>query len=112
MPINIDNNAFSAIILVVGSIITTWLTLRAKNHIQTKYRERRPKDRLEYIFDGYEKLVDELQGDIKMAREVNEEQHKTIIKMQETINKLDIDLKATRKQNKELLSKLALATQG
>jgi len=51
---------------VVGSIITTYLTVKYKDRIlNAGNKPSAPKDRMEQIFDGYEKLIVQQQEDIE-----------------------------------------------
>ncbi len=93
-------------IIVLGGIITTWITLKYKDRIQSRLRSRQPKDRMETIFDGYERLIKDLQSDVKRVRETNEDQHKEIIVAQDKITELESELKEARKENRRLMDRL------
>lgn len=104
--ISINNNVWSAIILVAGSIITTILTVKYKDRIQRKLISKKPKDRLELIFDGYERLITELHSDIATARDVNNEQNKRLTSMQVKMDKLEDQLSLANRQNRLAIARI------
>lgn len=102
----INSQVVIQLLLIAGGVVTTWLTLKYKN----LKRKSTPKDRIEFIFDGYESLIKELQGDLNLARKMNERQHEMIEGMQTKINTLRDDLHEERTKNKSLTQQLSKAT--
>lgn len=59
-------NVTVQIVIVIGSIVTTYLTVKYKDRIlNAGNKPDAPKDRMEQIFDGYEKLIVQQQEDIE-----------------------------------------------
>lgn len=95
-----------ALIITIGGVITTLLTVHFKDRIQTSIIRKKPKDRFDLIFDGYERLIKELQDDLQEAREINALQGKKMRKMQERMNLIEEELEKAREHNRELLIRL------
>lgn len=102
----LENNIWVALILVAGSIITTFLTIKYKEWVETKIQRGKAPDRMETIFNGYERLIHELQSDLKDARNTNEEQRTKLITMQVKIDTLENSLELARKQNDAITKEL------
>lgn len=102
-----DNNVVIQLIVVLGGIITTWLTLRYKDRIAIKMRSKQSPDRIEFIYDGYEGLIRELKTQLDTALQANEEQHEQIVEMRNEINQLHRDLKKSKNINVNLSTRLS-----
>lgn len=91
---DLNNQVWVALIAAVGGIVTTWLTVKYKDKIiRRSVTPQRPKDRMDRIFDGYEKLIIQQQQEI--------DRKTTVISSLETIvGKLEAELADT----KDLLS--------
>lgn len=103
----IVNDPLTQAIIVIGGVITTIITVKYKDKIQAKMRRTKPRDRLDFMFDGYERLIKELQSDIRSVRQDNERQHLQIMAMQNKINELEDELILAKKENKKLTYKLS-----
>lgn len=75
-------------LIVIGSVATTYLTVKYKNVLVKKNRTAPPKDRMETIFEGYEKLIVQQQGDIERKTGI-------IHGLEEIVKQLRIDLDKT-----------------
>lgn len=91
---SLDNQVWVAAIAAVSGIITTWLTVKYKDKIIRKNAApQKPKDRMDRIFDGYEKLIIQQQHEI-------DRKTAAISNLETIVGKLEDELAAT----KELLS--------
>ncbi|MFA5172580.1 MAG: hypothetical protein WC426_13545 [Sulfuriferula sp.] len=68
----LDSQVFIALIAAIGGIVTTWLTVKYKDRIIKTNAPSKPKDRMETIFDGYEKLILQQQSEIERKGSVIE----------------------------------------
>lgn len=66
----IDSQVAVALIAAIGGIVTTWLTVKYKDRIIKKTAPNKPKDRMDTIFDGYEKLILQQQQEIDRKQTV------------------------------------------
>lgn len=102
----INNNIGSALIVTLGGVLTTLLTIKYKDQIQDRLVRKSSKDRLSLIFDGYEQLIKELQQDLGTLRQTNENQQSKMAKMQLSIDVLYSQLDVARTENNALRGKL------
>lgn len=80
-----------AIAIISGfvGIITTYLTSIAAKKVQAKKAEKQPKDRMEQMFDGYERIIEAKdREDHRKAAQ--------IVELQASIDKMEDELLATR----------------
>lgn len=102
-----------AIVTTFGGIITTYMTLKIRQLVINKAKDRAPRDRMETIFDGYENLIKQQQTDIdrktciitalegiveRLQAELNETRH--------VLASAKNELVATQNQNTYLQSQL------
>lgn len=85
----IDSQIAVALIAAVAGIITTWLTVKYKDRIVRKAAPNKPKDRMDTIFDGYEKLILQQQTEIDRKQVV-------IGNLEDIIENLERELATTR----------------
>lgn len=102
-----DNNVLIQLIVVLGGIFTTWLTLKYKDKIAVKMRSKQAPDRIEFIYDGYEGLIRGLKQQLDDALEVNEAQHTQLVEARKEINQLHHDLKKSKDMNIDLSNRLS-----
>lgn len=100
--------------LFLGGILTTWLTLRYKDRLAARNREQKPKDRMDTIFDGYEKLIVEQQKDIERkatqlasTQTIVEQLQKELDDTRDLVRKQQEELEESRELNLELQKQLA-----
>ncbi len=83
-----------AFISTVGGIVVTYLTVKYKGKVvKARGKAKAPKDRMENIFDGYERLIIQLTTDM-------ERKETSINRMEGIISELEVELGKT----KELLN--------
>ena len=102
------------IALITGGlgVLGTWLTVKYKDHKAEK--PAKPKDRIETIFDGYEKLIREQEKAI-VAKERQLEQSQGLLdQLQEELNRTreivtmqQEEIQETREYNRALKQELA-----
>lgn len=110
----VDNDSTRIIIeamIVVGGVITTWLTLK----YQQKRRKRNMPDRLGTIYDGYEKLILQQQHEIERKTDVVGRLEKAVDVLETELNDTKSLLQETkdelfeaRRQNIEFKKELAI----
>jgi hypothetical protein len=112
-PITVGNDVLVTIISTLGGIIITYLTIKYKAQILKK-AGRAPKDRMETIFDGYEKLIVQQQLEIDRKGGVISSLEAVVKRLEEELahtrtllNEARQDLSETREQNETFKQQLA-----
>lgn len=82
-----SQQVYVALIAAIGGIVTTYLTVKYKDRVIK--RTAKPKDRMETIFDGYEKLIISQQQEISRKSVV-------ISSLERVIDRLEDELHQTR----------------
>lgn len=89
----------------MGSIIITYLTVKYKDQITKKFKTE-PRDRMDTIFDGYEKLIKQQQADIEhktvnigSLQDIVNKQRRQIEESQIMIDTLKIELEEAKGRN-------------
>jgi uncharacterized protein (UPF0548 family) len=100
-----------SVISAVAAVVTTYLTVRYKNRVIKK--TEKPKDRMETIFDGYEKLIRQQQVEIDRKGVAIGSLESIILRLEEELTKtkqlLEVakgDLLQSREQNTLLTRQL------
>lgn len=83
-----NSNLLIQIVIGITAVVTTYLTVKYKNVILSRNKEAPPKDRMEQIFDGYEKLIIQQQEDIQRKTNI-------ITGLEDIVDKLRSDLDHT-----------------
>lgn len=111
---NLDTQIVTTTIVVVGGLITTFLTIKWKNDKNRKDAEKsdEPK-RMTTIFDGYESLIAELKADndrksiiIEKLQKIVDTQQEEINKSQGLINTLRIEVDSSKAHANKLEAQL------
>lgn len=93
-----------AIVSTIGGVTTTYLTVKYKDRLTKKNNEPKPpKDRMDSIFDGYERLIVQLTSDMNRKES-------SIQRMEGIINQLEEELAKTKKLLEETKADLLEAT--
>lgn len=92
----------NAVLIFAGGVISTWLTVEYRNRKRIT-KKLTPEDREAFLFDRYEKALSEVDDDVKILRQINNEQSDQIEKMQGTIDTLRKELDKAQKINHSLL---------
>lgn len=84
-----SNSVLIAIIGAFGGIVTAYITYVASQHVQNKRAKRQPRDRMEQMFDGYERLI--------KAKDLEDERKtRTILTLEKMTDHLQSDLRQTK----------------
>lgn len=104
---------WAAAISAVGGIVATYGAIQLRARIATRNLRRQPKDRMETIFDGYEKLIRQQQLDIdRKAKQLDQTQlaithlQDELDKTKDIIQQYQEELMASREANRELVTQL------
>lgn len=100
-----SNPKIQALVIILG-FITTVLTIIYREPIQNRMRRRQAPNRLEMIFDGYEGLIKELQGDLKRVRQDLEVAQEELNQADKKADELKYELKQARKENRRLVDQI------
>lgn len=107
------SQALTQFFMFLGGIITTWLTLKYKDRIALRSREQKPKDRMDTIFDGYEKLILQQQTDIERktiqiasTQKIVEQLQKELDDTRELVRQQQDELDESRELNIRLQAQL------
>lgn len=111
----INDDVIIQFLIVLGSIITTYLTVKYKDKIIKKNKDAAPKDRMDTIFDGYESLIKQQQQDIDRKQRQLDATQGIIDRLQDELNQTreivrqqQAELVESRESNKELIRQLDL----
>ena len=80
-----DPAVLVAIIAGAFGVVTTWLTVKYKDKVAKK--PNKPKDRMETIFDGYEKLILQQQTEIERKSEMITSLESIISRLQDEVTR-------------------------
>lgn len=98
----ITENVLVQAVIVIGSVVTTYLTVKYKDSIMGKDKKANddePRTRMDTIFDGYEKLIQQQQEDIIRKQTQLDRTDKLIDKLQKD---LDDTRAIVKRQHEEL----------
>ena len=111
---SIDSQVLVAIIAAIAGIFTTWLTVKYKDRVVRKASPAKPKDRMDTIFDGYEKLILQQQSEIERKQQVIESLESIVTTLEqelattrELLTTTKDEVAHTKRQNGDLKTQLA-----
>jgi hypothetical protein len=114
----ITENVLVQAVIVIGSVLTTYLTVKYKDNIlgkDKKENEEEPRTRMDTIFDGYEKLIQQQQEDIIRKQSQLDRTDQLIAKLQKDLDdtraivaRQHTELDEQKKLNDELRKQLDL----
>lgn len=85
-----DSQILISLISAGGGIVVAYITYVLSQKVQTRRAQRQPKDRMEQMFDGYERLI--------RAKDIEDERkNKTITTLETMVRQLETELEATKK---------------
>jgi chromosome segregation ATPase len=109
----VDSQVVLGAITTLGGIVTTYITLKLRTHVQQRARRNAPKDRMETIFDGYESLIKQQQVDIDRKQSIITSLEGIVERLQaelnetrSVLNSAKAELVNTQEQNKHLQRQL------
>lgn len=105
----LDSPGFVALISAAGALGVAYIA----NVVAKKRRTSKPRDRMETIFDGYEKLISQQQVEIERKgvvisslENVVERLEQELTRTRELLNQAREELSTSREQNEELQMQL------
>lgn len=109
----ITENIVIQTLVVLGSVLTTYLTVKYKDRVVKKHKAEAPKDRMDTIFDGYENLIKQQQEDILRKQQQLEVTQSIIERLQDEIDQTreivklqKEELEEYKETNRKLISQL------
>lgn len=109
----ITEQVIIAFISMVGGAIVAYIVNVAGKRVQEKKNSKQPKDRMEQMFDGYERLIK--QKDAEDDRKVKTMQaleielkytRDTVLRLEQALTETQEELEISREENRELRSML------
>lgn len=86
---NSNNTIAISLISTFGGIVIAYITYVASQRVQTKRAKRQPKDRMEQMFDGYERLI--------KAKDIEDERKtRTITNLENMVSALEDEVAAAK----------------
>lgn len=93
-----NENTLSTLITVIGGVGTAYII----NVVAKRVQRKRPKDRTELIFDGYERIIRQKDKQLEQAAMLIDAVQKQLDDTTKAFEKLRQDLEAERASSKEL----------
>lgn len=90
------NNTLVVLISTLGGIVTTYLTVKYKDKVFKPKIKTQPISRIDTIFDGYEKLIQQQQLDIERKALFIEHLQKAVDQLRSDLDKTEDLLNDTR----------------
>lgn len=105
-----SDQVWTQVVIGIAAIITTYITTKHGPKLTDKLRGLPSiapnRDRYGLMFDGYERLIKELQTELSQSRTMNDKQSVIIEKMQDKVNVLQDKLHEAQTENRKLNRKL------
>jgi Na+-translocating ferredoxin:NAD+ oxidoreductase RnfG subunit len=81
-----------AIISMIGGVLIAYITNVVAKKVQEKKAEKQPKDRMEQMFDGYERLIKQMADEDERKARIIRDQQKEIAEMKIKLNAMEDNL--------------------
>lgn len=100
-----------AIISMVGGVLVAYITNVVAKKVQEKKAEKQPKDRVERLFDEYERIIRELSKEDDRKAVIIREQQAEIAEVKRKLSELEAQLAVTQyelidsRKSKHILTK-------
>lgn len=78
-----------AIISMVGGVLVAYITNVVAKKVQEKKAEKQPKDRIEQMFDGYDRLIKQMAAEDERKAQVIRDQQIEINEMKKKLNEME-----------------------
>lgn len=108
-----DNSIAISVISTIGGIIIAYIVNVASKKVQQKKAESQPKDRMEQMFDGYERLIKQKDKEddrkVKAMQSLEEElifTRQTVTRLENALAETQRELEVSREENVELRAML------
>lgn len=100
-----------AIISMIGGVLVAYITNVVAKKVQEKKAQKQPKDRMEQMFDGYERLIKQMASEDERKATIIRDQQKEIVEMKQKLNEMEDNLAAAQEdlikshESKKLLTR-------
>jgi len=100
-----------ALISTVGGIAIAYITNVVAKKVQENKAAKQPKDRMEQMFDGYERLIKQMADEDERKARIIRDQQKEIVEMKLKLNAMEDNLATAQDdlieshKSKQLLTK-------
>lgn len=85
-----------AIISMIGGIAIAYITNVVAKKVQEKKAEKQPKDRMEQMFDGYERLIKQMATEDERKAQIIRDQQFEIVEMKKKLGEMEDNLQAAQ----------------
>lgn len=104
-----SENVVLSIISAISGILIAYIVNVASKRVQEKKAEKQPKDRMEQMFDGYERLIKQKDAEddrkVKSMKALEEElifTRQTVQRLEQALEETQEELEVSREENREL----------
>lgn len=100
-----------AIISMIGGVIIAYITNVVAKKVQETKAAKQPKDRMEQMFDGYERLIKQMADEDERKARIIRDQQKEIVEMKLKLTQMEDNLATAQDdlieshKSKQLLTK-------
>jgi len=107
----LSDAVLTAIISMVGGIMIAYITNVVAKKVQAKKAEKQPKDRMEQMFDGYERLIKQMADEDERKARIIRDQQAEIVEMKTKLNEMEDNLAIAQEdlikshESKQILTK-------
>lgn len=81
-----------AIISMVGGVLIAYITNVVAKKVQEQKAAKQPKDRMEQMFDGYERLIKQMAAEDERKALIIRDQQREIAEMKQKLNEMEDNL--------------------
>lgn len=81
-----------SIISMIGGVLIAYISNVAAKRVQAKRASKQPKDRMEQMFDGYDRLIKQMSAEDERKATVIRDQQKEIRYMKERLAQMESSL--------------------
>lgn len=81
-----------AIISMIGGVIIAYITNVVAKKVQKQKAAKQPKDRMEQMFDGYERLIKQMADEDERKARIIRDQQAEIVEMKKKLTEMEDNL--------------------
>lgn len=85
-----------ALISTIGGIFIAYITNVVAKKVQEKKAEKQPKDRMEQMFDGYERLIKQMADEDARKAQIIKDQQAEIHRMKQKLTEMEDSLETAQ----------------
>lgn len=104
-----NENVVVSIVSAISGVLIAYIVNVAAKKVQDKKNEKQPKDRMEQMFDGYERLIRQKDAEddrkVKAMKSLEEEltfTRQTVQRLEKALEDTQDELEISRQENAEL----------